>query len=123
MTANQVALAYLVASVFFILALKGLSSPESARRGNLFGMVGMALAVLTTLAIVLSGQLEFIFVAMQRGAPGSKTRDEFPTSPCYRSRSFFPDFRHSRVGGNLELQVDWVPAFARTTHAAVPSRP
>ena len=67
MTANQVALAYLVASVFFILALKGLSSPESARRGNLFGMAGMALAVLTTIAIVLSGQLELIFTAMLIG--------------------------------------------------------
>jgi NAD(P) transhydrogenase subunit beta len=66
-TANQVALAYLVASIFFILALKGLSSPESARRGNLFGMAGMALAVLTTIAIVLRGQLEFIFVAMLVG--------------------------------------------------------
>jgi len=51
MTANQVALWYLAASVLFILALKGLSHPDSARRGNLFGMVGMAIAVLTTLAI------------------------------------------------------------------------
>jgi NAD(P) transhydrogenase subunit beta len=51
MSANIVALAYLVASVFFILALKGLSSPESARRGNLFGMVGMAIAVATTLTL------------------------------------------------------------------------
>jgi len=51
MTLNQVALTYLVASVFFILALKGLSSPVAARRGNLFGIVGMAMAVLTTLAI------------------------------------------------------------------------
>lgn len=51
MSANMVALAYLVASVFFILALKGLSSPESARRGNLFGMVGMAIAVATTLTL------------------------------------------------------------------------
>jgi NAD(P) transhydrogenase subunit beta len=49
MSANQVALWYLVASVLFILALKGLSHPESARRGNLFGMIGMAIAVLTTL--------------------------------------------------------------------------
>lgn len=47
----MVALAYLVASVFFILALKGLSSPESARRGNLFGMIGMAIAVATTLTL------------------------------------------------------------------------
>jgi NAD(P) transhydrogenase subunit beta len=48
MTANQLALWYLAASVLFILALKGLSHPESARRGNLFGMVGMAIAVLVT---------------------------------------------------------------------------
>jgi NAD(P) transhydrogenase subunit beta len=48
---NQVALAYLMASVFFILALKGLSHPLSARRGNRFGIGGMTLAVLTTLAI------------------------------------------------------------------------
>lgn len=51
MSPNLVALAYLVASVFFILALKGLSSPVTARRGNLFGMVGMAIAVITTLTV------------------------------------------------------------------------
>src|SRR5690606_38382508 len=44
-----VALAYLVSGVFFILALRGLSSPASARRGNRFGMAGMAIAVVTTL--------------------------------------------------------------------------
>jgi len=48
-SANATALAYLIASVLFILALKGLSSPETARRGNLMGMVGMAIAVATTL--------------------------------------------------------------------------
>ena len=41
--------AYLVSAVFFILALKGLSSPTSARQGNLFGMIGMAIAVGATL--------------------------------------------------------------------------
>ncbi|HUX90794.1 MAG TPA: NAD(P)(+) transhydrogenase (Re/Si-specific) subunit beta [Gallionellaceae bacterium] len=51
MSANSVALAYLAAAILFILALKGLSSPVSARRGNLFGMVGMAIAVATTLTI------------------------------------------------------------------------
>jgi NAD(P) transhydrogenase subunit beta len=50
MSANLVALLYLVAGVLFILALRGLSSPESSRRGNLFGMTGMAIAVGTTLA-------------------------------------------------------------------------
>ena len=42
-------LSYLVAAIFFILALRGLSSPTSARSGNLFGIVGMIIAVLTTL--------------------------------------------------------------------------
>ncbi|MGH8750182.1 MAG: NAD(P)(+) transhydrogenase (Re/Si-specific) subunit beta [Burkholderiales bacterium] len=51
MTANMLALWYLIASIFFILALKGLSSPLMARRGNLFGMIGMGIAILFTLAI------------------------------------------------------------------------
>jgi len=42
--------AYLAASVCFIMALRGLSSPELARQGNLFGIVGMVIAVATTLA-------------------------------------------------------------------------
>src|SRR5262249_7205941 len=50
MTADLAGLLYLVAGVLFILALRGLSNPESSRRGNLFGMVGMAIAILTTLA-------------------------------------------------------------------------
>ncbi|MGH6728509.1 MAG: NAD(P)(+) transhydrogenase (Re/Si-specific) subunit beta, partial [Pseudolabrys sp.] len=49
MNPNLVALLYLVAGVLFILALRGLSNPESSRRGNTFGMIGMAIAVLTTL--------------------------------------------------------------------------
>jgi NAD(P) transhydrogenase subunit beta len=51
LTANEVALSYLAASVLFILSLRGLSHPLSARRGNLFGMIGMAIAILTTFAI------------------------------------------------------------------------
>jgi len=50
MTANIAALLYLVSGVLFILALRGLSSPESSRRGNLLGMAGMTIAILTTLA-------------------------------------------------------------------------
>src|SRR5215510_11608217 len=49
MSPNLVALLYLIAGVLFILALRGLSSPDSSRRGNLFGMIAMAIAVLTTL--------------------------------------------------------------------------
>jgi NAD(P) transhydrogenase subunit beta len=50
MSQDIVALLYLLAGVLFILALRGLSNPESSRRGNIFGMVGMAIAVVTTLA-------------------------------------------------------------------------
>src|SRR5256884_8419665 len=50
MNANLAAVFYLVAGVLFILALRGLSSPASSRQGNLFGMIGMAIAVATTLA-------------------------------------------------------------------------
>ena len=50
MSANLSALLYLVAGVLFVLALRGLSHPTPSRQGNLFGMVGMAIAVLTTLA-------------------------------------------------------------------------
>jgi NAD(P) transhydrogenase subunit beta len=50
MNANLVALLYLVAGVLFILALRGLSSPETSRQGNRFGMIGMAIAIATTLA-------------------------------------------------------------------------
>jgi proton-translocating NAD(P)+ transhydrogenase subunit beta len=51
MNADLVALLYLLAGVLFILALRGLSSPETSRRGNYLGMSGMAIAVLTTLAV------------------------------------------------------------------------
>ncbi|MGD9783393.1 MAG: NAD(P)(+) transhydrogenase (Re/Si-specific) subunit beta [Hyphomicrobiaceae bacterium] len=51
MSANIVALLYLVSGVLFILALRGLSHPESSRKGNFYGMIGMTIAVLTTLGV------------------------------------------------------------------------
>src|SRR5277367_6607350 len=50
MSANLSAVLYLVAGVLFILSLRGLSSPASSRQGNFFGMIGMAIAIGTTLA-------------------------------------------------------------------------
>src|SRR5579871_6293282 len=50
MSANLSALLYLVAGVLFILSLRGLSSPATSRQGNMFGMIGMAIAIGTTLA-------------------------------------------------------------------------
>ncbi len=49
MAANLSAIAYLIAGVLFIMALRGLSSPESARRGNYFGIAGMLIAIVTTM--------------------------------------------------------------------------
>ena len=51
MNSSLAALLYLIAGILFILALRGLSSPASSRQGNRFGMIGMAIAILTTLAL------------------------------------------------------------------------
>ena len=51
MTASLAALLYLVSGALFIMALRGLSSPATSRQGNSYGMIGMALAILTTLAV------------------------------------------------------------------------
>jgi NAD(P) transhydrogenase subunit beta len=62
-----VAIAYLVAGVCFILALRGLSSPETSQRGNRLGMIGMAIAVLTTLAVHEIASLPEILGAIALG--------------------------------------------------------
>ena len=67
MSANQLTLWYLVASVCFILALKGLSSPTTARRGNYFGIAGMAIAIVVTIALIAKGRIELIAMAMLVG--------------------------------------------------------
>ncbi len=62
-----VTFAYLFSSVAFIMALRGLSSPETARGGNLWGVIGMVVAVLTTLLLVKAGSLFFIALAVAIG--------------------------------------------------------
>jgi len=57
MNANLAAVLYLVSGVLFILALRGLSSPVTSRRGNTFGMIGMTIAILTTLATLYTENL------------------------------------------------------------------
>ena len=67
-SANAQALAYLVSAILFILSLKGLTHPSTARRGNLFGMIGMAIAVVATL---LGGEVQsygFIIAGVVMGA-------------------------------------------------------
>jgi len=64
---NWVLLAYLISGVCFILALRGLSSPETSRRGNVTGMIGMTIAVATTLATHEIASLPEIIGAMVIG--------------------------------------------------------
>ena len=49
MTASLATVSYIGATILFILSLGGLSNPETSRRGNLYGMIGMAIAVLATI--------------------------------------------------------------------------
>ena len=62
--ANLIAVAYVVSGIFFIMALRGLSSPESSRRGNIFGMLGMLIAVLATLLSVNFFIKEFLTISL-----------------------------------------------------------
>jgi NAD(P) transhydrogenase subunit beta len=72
MSANIAALLYLVSGVLFILALRGLSSPVTSRRGNQFGMIGMAIAILTTLAVAApSGAVTWVLIFAGVGIGGS----------------------------------------------------
>ena len=64
MSMNLVVLLYLIASVFFIQALKGLSHPSTSRIGNTFGMVGMTIAVLTTVALAFKLRPEIAAAGM-----------------------------------------------------------
>ena len=64
MSMNLVVMLYLVASVCFIQALKGLSHPTTSRRGNTFGMVGMAIAILTTVALLYKLRSDIATVGM-----------------------------------------------------------
>ena len=64
---NLSAIFYLISSVLFILALKGLSSPESSRRGNIFGILGMFIAISTLVIQPNSSNFTYLFSAILLG--------------------------------------------------------
>ena len=71
MSANLAAVLYLVSGILFIMSLRGLSSPATSRQGNLYGMVGMGLAVLTTLLLSPpSGFMSWLMVIVGIGLGG-----------------------------------------------------
>ncbi|HEX5667011.1 MAG TPA: NAD(P)(+) transhydrogenase (Re/Si-specific) subunit beta, partial [Hyphomicrobium sp.] len=97
MSANLAALLYLAAGVLFILALRGLSSPASSRQGNLFGMIGMAIAVVTTLGLAQPSFISWILILAGLGIGGfigAKTAREIPMTMMPELVAAF----HSLVG-------------------------
>ena len=61
-SANLLAVFYLISGILFILALRGLSSPETSRQGNLFGIVGMAIAIIVTIISVGNFSTGFLYL-------------------------------------------------------------
>ena len=76
MTANLATGSYIGATILFILSLGGLSNPETSRRGNLYGMIGMAIAVLATVfgPRVTSAGIPWIVGSMVVGGASACTR-------------------------------------------------
>ena len=108
MSMNVVTLLYLVASVCFIQALKGLSHPTTSIRGNIFGMVGMTIAVFTTAALIyeVSGGslvgLSYVLVALVIGAP--RFLSDWISVPIHRSP------RHTALARIVAVGATTTPA-------------
>jgi len=71
MSANLLAIFYLISGVLFILALRGLSSPETSRKGNLFGILGMIIAIAVTFLFIGNFSIGFVCVLILLLAGGS----------------------------------------------------
>jgi len=92
---NMVQITYLIASVLIIFALKGLASPESARRGNAFGMIGMGIAALVTLQLDAVQNYAWIVAAIAVGGLiGGVTARKVPMTHMPQTVAFM----HSLVG-------------------------
>ena len=97
MSPSLAAILYLIAGILFILALRGLASPETSRQGNLFGILGMIIAIIVTflsINILFSG-LIYIFIALALGGSiGSITAYRIPMTAMPQLVAGF----HSLVG-------------------------
>jgi NAD(P) transhydrogenase subunit beta len=116
-TPAWVLLAYLISGVCFILALRGLSSPESSRRGNRAGMIGMAIAVLTTLATRS--------VHVNWGPPGLGPNARIGPMPQFDWANLIPIFIAIAIGGGIglvtarKIQMTAMPQLVAAFHSLV----
>ena len=85
MSANLSALFYLISGILFILALRGLSSPETSRRGNYFGIAGMIISIVVTFLSVGNFGSGFIYVLIfltLGGSIGAFIAFKIPMTAC-----------------------------------------
>ena len=118
LSANLAAVLYTVSGVLFILALRGLSSPETSRRGNIFGMVGIAISIVTTLLVAGMGQTALVLIGgglAVGGIIGALIAKKIPMTDMPQLIAAF----HSLVGMAAVLVA--VAAFSRPIASA--SRP
>jgi len=97
MSPNLAAILYLIAGILFILALRGLSSPETSRRGNFFGILGMVLAITVTflsINILFSGLIYILIALVLGGSIGSIIAYRIPMTAMPQLVAGF----HSLVG-------------------------
>ena len=97
LSADLAAVLYTVSAVLFILALRGLSSPETSRRGNTFGMIGIAIAIITTLLVSeMSGMALILSLGGLAigGAVGARIAKKIPMTDMPQLVAAF----HSLVG-------------------------
>jgi H+-translocating NAD(P) transhydrogenase subunit beta len=94
---NLIALSYLASGILFILALRGLSSPVTSRQGNLYGMIGMALAIVTTLSLADPSPLSWVLILLGLGLGGAIGAYTARTIPMTMMPELVAAF-HSLVG-------------------------
>ena len=97
MSLNLAAILYLISGILFILALRGLSSPETSRQGNLFGILGMIIAIVVTflsINILFSGLIYILVALILGGFIGSLIAYRIPMTAMPQLVAGF----HSLVG-------------------------
>ncbi len=107
MNANFAAFLYLVSGVLFIMALRGLSHPTTSRKGNTYGMVGMGIAIVTTLFLAQPSIGGFLLIVLGLAAGGG-------AAPICKAH---PDDGDAAARGRLSLARVSLPFWVRPPHS------